>query len=198
MAHERECRIPQDLHIHTVYSTGDSAVVPEQTVAFISRVAHARVVGISDHFEFLAGETFARYEAEVRAHNLRVGTEVNGAEWVKEAMMVNADYYIFHCLDRNEDYCGAEDLLSTGKPVIIAHPLVMGTDLYRVPTECFVEINNRYVWRHDWRSLRAHVNRFKFVLGSDAHQPNWLNVSVARYVAEELGIRETILFPNSD
>jgi predicted metal-dependent phosphoesterase TrpH len=34
----------QDLHIHTTYSKSDSSVVPEQTIAFVAAVKHARVV----------------------------------------------------------------------------------------------------------------------------------------------------------
>jgi hypothetical protein len=57
-----------------------------------------------------------------------------------------------------------------------------------------VEVNNRYSWRDDWRkSLGPWV--FRFVISSDAHQPNWLNQTYARYVAAALGIRETLLFP---
>jgi hypothetical protein len=32
------------------------------------------------------------------------------------------------------------------------------------------------------------------VISSDAHQPNWLNQTVARHVAAELGVREKLLF----
>jgi hypothetical protein len=38
------------------------------------------------------------------------------------------------------------------------------------------------------------VNRFEFVISSDAHQPNWINQTVARHVAERLGVRERLLF----
>ena len=79
--------------------------------------------------------------------------------------------------------------------MIVAHPHAIGTRLARVPTACRVEINNRYIWRGDWRSYYApHAQRFRFVLSSDAHQPNWLNQSVARHVAEQLGIAEDLLF----
>ena len=85
--------------------------------------------------------------------------------------------------------------LQTGRPVIVAHPHAIGTRLARVPTDCRVEINNRYIWRGDWRSYYApHAQRFRFVLSSDAHQPNWLNQSVARHVAGQLGISEDLLF----
>lgn len=70
-----------------------------------------------------------------------------------------------------------------------------GTDLTRVPPECLVEINNRYIWRTDWRAFYGpFVDRFDFVLSSDAHQPNWLSQSVARHAAAELGVRERLLF----
>jgi len=52
------------------------------------------------------------------------------------------------------------------------------------------------VWQNDWRAkLGPYIRRFRFVINSDAHQPHWLNQSVARYVARELGIQETLLFP---
>jgi hypothetical protein len=187
-------RIPQDLHIHTTFSRLDSAVVPEQTVALVAAVRHADVVGISDHLESI-GEIFDTYADEVRAHGLRVGTEVNGAEWVRLAAQLRAEYYVYHCRDRSEDYRGAEKLLATGRPVIVAHPLVLHTNLERVPPQCLIEINNRYVWRDSWlEGLGPYVRRFGFILGSDAHQPHWLNQNVARYVARELGVRETLLF----
>jgi histidinol phosphatase-like PHP family hydrolase len=180
-------RIPQDLHIHTTFSRLDSAVVPEQTVALVAAVRHAEVMGISDHLESV-GEVFDTYADEVRAHGLHVGTEVNGAEWVPLASQLPAEYYVYHCRDRSEDYRGAEQLLGTGRPVIIAHPLVLHTNLERVPPACLIEINNRYVWRDSWQEgLGPYVGRFRFILGSDAHQPH-------RYVARELGVRETILF----
>jgi hypothetical protein len=71
----------------------------------------------------------------------------------------------------------------------------MGTDLDRIPHECYIEINNRYIWRSNWRErLRKYVRDRKFVISSDAHQPNWLNQNVARYVCRELGIQETVIF----
>jgi len=144
----------QDLHIHTIYSTGDSSVVEEQTVGLIAAVSHAGVIGISDHFE----------------------------------------YYIYHCRDCPEDYRGIHFLLDTGKPVIVAHPMILDTDLSRVPGECLVEINNRYVWRGDFRAFFGpYLGSFRYVLSSDAHQPNWLNQSVARYAADALGVAETVL-----
>jgi len=188
---------PQDLHIHTVYSANDSAIVPEQTVSLIARVKHARSVGISDHFENLTNGRFEQYQTEVRAEGLKLGTEVDGHPWAGEAEGYPVDYYIYHCYNRDADYRGAEILLSTGKPVIIAHPNALDTDLDRVPPECLIEINNRYVWRCNWRRFYApFTERFHFVIGSDAHQPNWLGQSIARYAAGEMGLKEAILFPD--
>jgi hypothetical protein len=185
----------QDLHIHTAFSAGDSAIVPEQTVALVAAVRHARIVGISDHIEYVHGEAFAAYRDEVRAHGLRLGTEVTTYRLLAEALALPVDYYVFHCEDRTDCYQAVERLLGTGKPVILAHPMVLGTDLERVPGECIVELNNRYLWRNDWRGcLGPYAGRFRFVLSSDAHQPHWLNQSLARYVAAELGIEETLLF----
>jgi hypothetical protein len=60
----------------------------------------------------------------------------------------------------------------------------------RVPPECLVEINNRYVWRGDWRRFYGPCRaRFRFVISSDAHQPQWLSQTVARYVAADLGLQ---------
>ena len=71
----------------------------------------------------------------------------------------------------------------------------MGTNPDRLSSECFLEINNRYVWRNDWKSFYTpHLRRFRFVISSDAHQPNWLNQTVARYVAGELKVEETLVF----
>lgn len=191
-------RLPQDLHIHTTHSRLDSAVVPEQTVALVAAVHHAEVVGISDHLESV-GESFDLYAEEVRAHGLHVGTEVNGAEWVRLASHLPAEYYVYHCRDRDEDYRGAELLLATDRPVIVAHPMVLHTNLERIPPECLIEINNRYVWRDSWEEgLGPYVGRFRFIIGSDAHQPHWLNQAVARHVARELGIRETLLFRKTE
>ena len=39
------------------------------------------------------------------------------------------------------------------------------------------------------------TGEFNFVFGSDAHQPNWLNQTIARKAAGDLGIEESILFP---
>jgi hypothetical protein len=185
--------IPQDLHIHTTFSRHDGAVAPEQTVALVAAVAHARVVGISDHLESIADD-FPTYAQCVRGHGLYVGTEVNGADWVDSAEQVDVQYYVYHCRDRERDYRGAERLLATGRPLIIAHPLILETDLRRLPPECLIEINNRYVWRSDWQAFRPFLETFSFLIDSDAHQPHWLNQNVARFVARELGISETLLF----
>ena len=182
---------PQDLHLHSTFSSGDSAVVPQQTLALIASVRHARVVGVSDHLESLIDD-FASYESAVRGHNLRLGVEVNGAEWAARAAALPVDYF---CRDRAEDYAGAEALLGTGKPLIIAHPQVLETNPDRLPEGCLIEVNNRYVWQRDGEGLfRACIGRFDFVISSDAHQPHWLNQNVARAVAARLGIRERLLF----
>ncbi len=182
---------PQDLHIHTVFSDRDSSVVPEQTPELVARIAHAQVVGISDHFEHLADKAYDEYVERIRSLNMLVGTEVDGARSVEFAASLAFDYYIYHCRDTAADYRGIEGLLAAGRPVIIAHPNALGTDLARVPDACLVEINNRYVWRCDWRAFYGpYRERFRFVISSDAHQPHWLNQSVARRVAAELGIQE--------
>ena len=189
--------LPQDLHVHTVFSRGDGAVVPEQTVELVAGIRHARVLGISDHLEYV-GDDFAQYARTVRAHHLKLGLEVNGAEWVGAAAALPVDYYIYHCRDRAEDYRGAERLAASGRPAIIAHPQALQTDLERVSPACLIEINNRYAWREQgWRALAPYVERFRFVIGSDAHQPHWLNQTAARFIARELGVRETLLFENS-
>jgi len=186
--------LAQDLHIHTIWSDGDSAVVPEQTVDFVAELAHARVAGISDHLEFIH-DRFDAYSAQVRGAGFKVGMEVNGHEWLAAALEVDCDYRIFHCFDRDADYAALERLLESGVPLIVAHPNALNTDLRRVPVECLVELNNRYVWRCDWRAFYGpHVERFRFVLSSDAHQPNWLNQTVARHVAARLGVTEHLVF----
>lgn len=190
--------LPQDLHIHTVFSSGDSAIVPEQTVELVASIAHARVLGISDHVDYLTDRDFALYSETVRAVGLYLGVEVSGSQWIIKALEMDVDYYFYHCADRRSEYRGAEKLLQTSKPVVIAHPLIMGTDLNKIPASCLVEVNNRYIWQSDWkRGLTPFVSRFRFVISSDAHQPNWLNQTVARHVARELGITETILFPEN-
>lgn len=189
----------QDLHIHTVFSTGDGAIVPEQTVDLIASVRHAATIGISDHFEYIRGEEFESYSKAVKLHDFRLGTEVDGGKDAAEAAGYPFEYYVYHCPDESRHYAGLDILLETGKPVIVAHPLILGTDLDRLPEGCFVEINNRYIWRSDWRSLLApYIDKFKFILSSDAHQPNWLNQNVARHVATELGVSETLLFSLAD
>ncbi|MBK1621173.1 hypothetical protein CKO42_22690 [Lamprobacter modestohalophilus] len=102
----------------------------------------------------------------------------------------------FHyCYDRAADYQALEQLLADDRPVIVAHPNALDTNLDRVPPECVVEINNRYVWRCDWKAFYGpYRERFRFVISSDAHQPNWLNQTVARHVAASLEITETLLF----
>ena len=182
---------PQDLHIHTVFSTRDSSVVAEQTPELVARIGHAQVLGISDHFEHFADSAYDQYFERVRSLGMLVGTEVDGAASVGFAAGLVFDYYIYHCRDSAADYAGAERLLATGRPVIIAHPNALHTNLERVPDACLIEINNRYVWRCDWHAYYGpYRNRFQYVIGSDAHQPNWLGQSVARRVAAELGIQE--------
>jgi histidinol phosphatase-like PHP family hydrolase len=186
--------LSQDLHIHTTWSAKDDAVVPEQSIELIAAVGHARIRGISDHFEMIA-DRFDDYRAAVLGRGFKVGTEVNGHEWVPAALEASCDYRIIHCYDRDADYRALERLLADERPVIVAHPNALGTDLTRVPPECLVEINNRYVWRCDWHAFYAPFReRFRFVISSDAHQPNWLNQTVARYVAGSLGIQETLVF----
>jgi hypothetical protein len=166
-------------------------VVAEQTPELVARVRHAQVLGISDHFEHLADDDYADYVARVRALKMLVGTEVDGAASVDSAASLVFDYYIYHCRDRAVDYQGAERLLATGRPVIIAHPNALQTDLRRVSEDCLIELNNRYIWRCDWRAFYApHKERFRFLISSDAHQPNWLSQAVARKAAAELGIQE--------
>jgi hypothetical protein len=185
----------QDLHIHTIYSKNDSVIVPEQTIGLVAGLKHARIAGISDHFENLVDGAFETYENEIRSAGLKLGTEVDNSTWAKEAASYNMDYYIVHCRDRAADYGCLEHLLTTGKPVIVAHPNALDTDLNRVPADCLIEINNRYVWRSDWRRYYGPFkDRFKYILSSDAHQPHWLSQFVARHVAEQLGIQECILF----
>lgn len=187
--------LQQDLHVHTTYSSSDSAIVAEQTVALIAAVKHAGIVGISDHLDSLVDGDFEIYEREVRQAGLKVGVEVDGHAWAAEAANYIVDYYIFHCRDQDADYHSLHKLLATGKPVIVAHPNILDTNLNRVPSECLVEINNRYVWRTDWKQFYGPFkNHFKFVISSDAHQPNWLGQAVAHYAAEQLGIEEHIVF----
>ena len=199
MAKEGFSMLNQDLHIHTTYSVSDDAVAPEQTIALVAAVKHARVVGISDHFENLVNGMFERYAGEIQAAGLKLGVEVDGHAWTTEAATYPVDYYMVHCRNQDADYRALQDLLSTGRPVIVAHPNALDTDLNRVPPECLIEINNRYVWRTDWQPYYApFVDRFNFVIGSDAHQPNWLGQAVAHHVATQLGVKEHLVFQELD
>ncbi len=187
--------LPQDLHIHTVFSSGDGAVVPQQTIDLIASVRHAETIGISDHVEYLHEPVFTDYAATVRKHGFRLGVEIVDNNDVDFAMSLPLEYRVFHCYDDDRSYANAERMAESGTPLIIAHPMALGTNLGRLPRECIVEINNRYIWRNDWSSFYTPwLNRFRFIFSSDAHQPNWLNQNVARYVGRELGIRETLLF----
>jgi hypothetical protein len=86
-------------------------------------------------------------------------------------------------------------LLATRRPVITTHPNALATNLDRVSAECYVEINNRYIWRCDWHAFYGpYCGRFRLIISSDAHQPNRLGQSVARCAAAELGIEEQLLF----
>lgn len=134
-----DCKYPQDLHIHTTFSRYDTSVVPEQTPELIVRVRHATVLGISDHFEHFAEDAYGHYVDRLRSLGVLVGTEVDGAPSVDDAANLDFDYYIFHCYDRAADYKAVEKLLSTQRPVIIAHPNALRTNLNRLPPECLVE-----------------------------------------------------------
>jgi len=192
-----ETQYKQDLHIHTVYSTGDSSIEPQQTIPLIAELNHAEIRGISDHFEYLTGPVFEKYREEVHYYGFWCGCEVNDSVDAHEAVTYPFDYYIYHCRDRESEYRGAEKLLETGKPVIVSHPMAIGADLNKVPTGCLLEINNRYVWKNDYMAFfTPHLDRFSFTIGSDAHKPNWLNQIVARHAAAKLGIEETLLFPS--
>jgi histidinol phosphatase-like PHP family hydrolase len=184
----------QDLHIHTTFSSLDSAVVNEQTPEFVASVKHADIIGISDHFEHF-DDQFELYENTLKNLNLHVGTEIDGADYVADAVGMGFEYFIYHCRDNAREYKALELLLETRKPVIVAHPMMMGTDLNKIPGECYIELNNRYIWQFDWRKFfTPFKDTFPFVISSDAHQPNWLNQNVARYVANELEIEETLIF----
>jgi histidinol phosphatase-like PHP family hydrolase len=185
----------QDLHIHTIFSAGDSAVSKEQTVELVAKVNHAKIIGISDHFEYIWMDNYLKYKETVTGFGFKLGTEIEGYKWVDSALNYDFDYYIYHCWDDPKDYKGLEKLMSGRKPVIVAHPYATGTNLDKIPENSIVEINNRYISRYDWSVFfSGYLNKFRFVLGSDAHQPNWLNLNISRYVANDLGIREEILF----
>ncbi|MDF1567134.1 MAG: hypothetical protein RQ801_14385 [Spirochaetaceae bacterium] len=187
--------IPQDLHIHTIFSTGDGSIVPEQTLELIASVRHAEKIGISDHIENLYGPTFGDYAAAVRDCGFHLGAEIVQVQDVDYALSLPLEYRVFHCYDEDRCYKAAERMVDSGTPLIIAHPMALGTDMSRIPPEAIVEINNRYIWRNDWRSFYTPWSeRFQFIFSSDAHQPNWLNQNVARFVGGQLGLRETLLF----
>ncbi len=186
----------QDLHLHTTYSSSDGAIVDQQTLDLIARVKHADIIGISDHFECLYHDnSVLEYIEDVKNHGFRLGVEVNGAEWVDYVLEYDFEYFVYHCWNKDQDYKAIEKMILAGKPVIIAHPYALETNLDRIPRECLIEINNRYIFRFDWKNyLKDYVQQFRFVINSDAHQPNWLNQHVAQYVANEMGIEQTILF----
>lgn len=187
--------IPQDLHIHTAFSTGDSSVVAQQTPELIASVGHAEITGISDHIEYLYGSIFDDYQKAVRRQGFRLGAEIVNERDVDYALTLPLEYRVFHCYDDDKCYKAAQRMVESGIPLIIAHPMALGTDLSRVPEDCIVEINNRYIWRGDWQSFYTPwLDRFDFIFSSDAHQPHWLNQNVARHVGAQLGIQETMLF----
>ena len=72
----------QDLHIHTIFSTGDSAVSREQTVELVAEINHAKIIGISDHFEYIGDENYKKYKESVTSFRFKLGTEVDGHKWV--------------------------------------------------------------------------------------------------------------------
>lgn len=185
----------QDLHIHTVFSLTDPAIVPQQTIEFIASVKHARITGISDHVECIEAENFVAYKNEIRKYGFKTGVEIDGDRSVDKAIELDPEYFIYHCYNEPSSYYGINKLLDCNKPLIIAHPFIMNTNLKKIPTECFVEINNRYAWRTDWRNeYTPFIDSFRFVFSSDAHQPNWLNQTISKYIAKEIGIKETIIF----
>ena len=189
-------RYPQDLHIHTTFSKDDASVVPAQTLELVARVKHADVIGISDHFEHLIDDACDEYLRAVKHRGFFVGTEVDGADSALAAAEIGFDYYLYHCYDAAQHYRALEHLLATERPVIIAHPNALNTNLKRLPAECLLELNNRYIWQTDWmRFFAKDRRRFRFVISSDAHQPSWLGQSVARCAAAELGVTETLLAP---
>lgn len=188
--------LPQDLHIHTIFSENDGAVLPQQTMELVKFANHAKVVGISDHIEHFVPHKYEEYVTEVRKYGFKLGTEVDGNESVALALAFKFDYYVYHCWGpKDEDYLGLEKLQKSGKPVIVAHPYALGTELGRISPDSIVEINNRYIWRYNWRcKLEPFLDRFKWVYSSDAHQPNWLNQTMARQVGKVLGVKEHLVF----
>jgi histidinol phosphatase-like PHP family hydrolase len=157
---------------------------------------HSKIIGISDHFEMFMPGRWMDYKSEVQKYGFLLGTEINGHQSVGEALKYDFEYYVYHCWGHEpNDYVALLTLQKSGKPVVVAHPYATGTDLNKISEGSIVEINNRYVWRYNWREfLVPFVNKFRWVLSSDAHQPNWLNQQIAVKVAEELKIKETILF----
>ncbi len=185
--------IPQDLHIHSVFSEEDESIDPKQTVGLIKEFRYAETMGISDHFEQISDPD--GYLECVKSYGFHTGTEICRGEYARDAAGIDFEYYICHCSDRAADYKGIEILLETGKPVIVAHPMAHGTEPEKLPDRVYLEINNRYVWRDDWRRFYTpFLHRFRYVIGSDAHQPHWLNQNMARQVAEELGVIESLIF----
>lgn len=187
-------KVPQDLHMHTIFSSGDGAVMPQQTPELIAEINHAEIRGISDHIEYLE-DVFADYKERLTHCGFYIGAELDGSRHLSLALDLELEYHVYHCYDKTEDYQGVEKLLQSGKPLIIAHPIALDTDLSRLPSECLIEINNRYVWRNDYLSkIMPFRNQFNFVISSDAHQPNWLNQNAARYAAAQMGIQESLIF----
>jgi len=68
--------------------------------------------------------------------------------------------------------------------VIIAHPNALDTNLDRVPPECLVELDNRYVRRRNrWTFYGPFVDRLRFVISSAAlihREPLSLEEGVAK------------------
>lgn len=44
--------------MHTVFSSGDGAIVPQQTLELIAAMKHAEIIGISDHLDYITGSVF--------------------------------------------------------------------------------------------------------------------------------------------
>lgn len=187
-------KVRQDVHVHTTFSRLDGAIVSEQTVDLVASVRYAEIGGISDHIEDVVADGFEVYAHAVRSRDFLLGIEVAKADWTARALELDVDYYVCHCFDEPVYYQRLEKFLASGKPTIVAHPMATGANLSKVPPGCLIEINNRYVWQNDWRAyFTPYTSEFRFVLSSDAHQPHWLNQNIARFVANELGIAETIV-----